>query len=203
MKHLIAIIACLISMTVFGQAEEIYKLAFSDKSNFKLTTLLEHKMPKEFLFIDTTEIWRPNRFWLSDFDRNDKAKVIKQIQHHEHHPYFHTYLFSDTILNKLFVDKTKKELSIKAKTYKSKHIAVKGSDYKSISTSKNIKGFYFVTSEPLFSADKKFAFIDLTVYYKEKFKQSLNETYFGTIAIVFQKQDNTWKRIAIKDWLIL
>ena len=203
MKLLLLLVTYLITATVSGQTEEIYHLTFSDKSNFELTTLLDHKMPKTFFIIDTTKTWNPNRFWLTDFENNDKEKVVKQIQKDEHHPYFHSYLFSDTALNKLFADKTKKELSIESKKIKPRRLTLKGSTYQTIPSSKKIKGYYFIASEPFFSDDKKFAFIELTVCYKDSYRQPLNETYFGTIAIVFQKQDNKWKRIAKKDWLIL
>jgi len=73
-----------------------------------------------------------------------------------------------------------------------------------IVSSRNIKGFYFVTTEPVYSSDMKYAFIDLTVFYKDKFKQDLNETYFGTVCIVYKKeQNNKWKKIKVKNHLIL
>jgi hypothetical protein len=203
MKKLFVILTLLLTAKVFGQTEEIYRLTFSDKSNFKLTTLLDHKLPKTFFIIDTTDAWNSNRFWLTDFDNKEKEQVIESIQNDEHHSYFRSYLFSDTFLNKLFSDKEKQQLCDKSKTLKSKPIHLNGSNYKTITSSKNIKGFYFVTSEPIISDDKKFAFIDLTVFYKETYKQSLNETYFGTIGIVFQRQGKSWKRIVKKDWLIL
>ncbi|MBB6002110.1 hypothetical protein HNP25_000759 [Arcicella rosea] len=58
-------------------------------------------------------------------------------------------------------------------------------------------------STPIFTDNNEFAFIDLTVYFKVSTKQPLDDAYFGTIALVFQKNRNTWKRIAIKNWLIL
>jgi hypothetical protein len=203
MKKLFVILTLLLATKIFGQTEEVYRFTFSDKSNFKLTTLLDHKLPKTFFIIDTTDAWNSNRFWLTDFDDKEKEQVIKSIQNDEHHPYFNSYLFSDTVLNKLFSDKEKQQLCDQSKTLKSKPIHLNGSNYKTITSSKNIKGFYFVTSEPIISDDKKFAFIDLTVFYKESYKQSLNETYFGTIGIVFQRQGKSWKRIVKKDWLIL
>lgn len=203
MKQFLLPFVFFVSAKIFGQTKEIYHLTFDYKSNFKLTTHLDHKMPTIFYIIDTTEGWNSNRFWLPEFDNHNKQKVIKQVQDDEHHPFFHSYLFSDTLLDRLFTDKVKRELSEKSKKIKSKHITLIGKNYKTISSSKNIKGFYFLTSEPLFTDDKKFAFIDLTILYKENYKQPLNDTYFGTIGIVFQKQGKTWKRIAKKDWLIL
>lgn len=203
MKQLLFVLIIFFSTKLFGQTEEIYHLTFSDKSNFKLTTYLNHKLPKTFFIIDTTENWDSNRFWVKDFDNHNKQQVIKQIQNDEHHPYFHSYLFSDTALDKLFSDKTKQDLCEKSKKVKSKRIKLSGKNYKTVASSKNIKGFYFLASDPLFSDDKNFAFIDLTVFFKETYKQPLNDTYFGTIGIVFQKQGDAWKRIAKKDWLIL
>ena len=203
MKKLFLILILLLATKLFGQTEEIYRLTFSDQSNFRLTTLLNHKLPKTIFIIDTTNAWNSNRFWLTDFDNKDKERVIKSIQNDEHHPYFHSYLFSDTVLNMLVPDKEKQKLCKKSKTLKSKPVHLNGSNYKTITSSKNIKGFYFVTSEPIYSDDRKLAFIDLTVFYKETNTQSLNESYFGTIGIVYQRQETSWKRIAKKDWLIL
>lgn len=203
MKQFLFVIIILVSTQLFGQTEEIYRLTFSNKSNFKLTTYLDHKLPQTFFIVDTTENWNSNRFWLKDFDNHNKQQVIKQLQNDEHHPYYHTYLFSAIALDKLFSDKVKQDLSEKSKKVKSKSINISGKNYRTIKSSKNIKGFYFLTSEPLFSEDKKFAFIDLTVFFKETYKQTLNDTYFGTIGIIFQKQGDTWKKIAKKDWLIL
>ncbi|MBN8836373.1 MAG: hypothetical protein J0I09_03890 [Sphingobacteriia bacterium] len=203
MKQLFISFTCLIAISVFGQTDEIYRLTFRDTSNFRLTTLLDRKMPKMFVIIDTTEVWNGNRFWLNDFDNKNKENIIKQIQNDEHHPYFHSYLFSDPALDKIFPDKTKQELRDKSKSFKSKKIKLNGENYKTVSSSKRLRGFYFVTSEPIFSDDNNFAFIDMTVFYKDSDKQPFNETYFGSIALIFQKTGDSWTRIGKKDWLIL
>lgn len=203
MKQLFSILILLISLKAHSQAKEIYHLTFTDKSNFNIVTSLDHKLPKTLLIIDTTKGWNLKRFWLPDFDGKDKQKVIKQVQYDEHHPYFHSYLFSDTSLDRLFTDSVKQALYEKSKKIKSKTISLVGPNYKTIRSSNKIKGYYFNVSEPIFSDDKNFAFIDLTIFYKEKYNQPLNETYFGTICIVYQRQGNGWKKIAKKNWLIL
>ena len=122
----------------------------------------------------------------------------------EHHPYNHTYLFKDTTLNMLINDNENKSLSQKAGTLKSRKIVLNGKNYLTVSNSKNIKGFYFVTSEPVLTNDKKYAFIDIVVFHKDYLKQNLDETYFGTICIIYEKQqDNNWKKIRVKNYLIL
>ena len=79
MKHLFLILSYFISTTVFAQTDEIYRLTFSDKSNFKLTTFFDRKIPEVFLIIDTTEEWNSNRFWLKDFNNNQKKKAVRSI----------------------------------------------------------------------------------------------------------------------------
>ncbi|HVZ26017.1 MAG TPA: hypothetical protein VG842_08185, partial [Sediminibacterium sp.] len=79
MKQLLFVLIILISTKLFGQAEKIYHLTFSDKSNFKITTYLDHKLPQTFFIIGTTGNWDSNRFWLKDFDNHNKQQVIKQI----------------------------------------------------------------------------------------------------------------------------
>lgn len=203
MKQLLIPIACLLVYASVAQSAEIYHLTFSDTSNFRLTTLMDRKMPKFFFIISTTQTWDGNRFWLKDFDNKQKNAVVQQIQHDEHHPYFHSYLFANQTLDALIPDSTKQQLRNKSQTFKRKKISLSGRNFKTISSSSTLTGFYFVTSEPLISDDKRFAFIDMTVFYKENIQQALNETYFGSIALVFQKIDGKWIRIAKEDWLIL
>lgn len=203
MKQMLIFLACLTTILSHAQKQVIYQLTFSDTSNFRLTTLMDRKMPNFFFIISTTQTWDGNRFWLKDFENKQKNAAIQQIQHDEHHPYFHSYLFTNQTLDVLISDSTKQQLRNKSQTFKRKKISLNGRNFKTISSSSTLTGFYFVTSEPLISDDKKFAFIDMTVFYKENIQQALDETYFGSIALVFQMIDGKWIRIAKKDWLIL
>ena len=56
-----------------------------------------------------------------------------------------------------------------------------------IKSARDINGFYFTTTEPVFTSDLKFAFVDLTVHLKEKQGKDVTDYYFGTICIVFEK----------------
>ena len=203
MRHLFFILLLLHSATSFCQSDEIYKLTFGDTSNFTLTTYLDHKRPVNFFIIDTTDTWRTERFWLKELNKKS-AKVIRRLEGDEHHPYNHTYLFTDTSLDRLISESEKKSLSQKSGALKSKRIALNEENYLTVSSSSNIKGFYFVTTEPVFTTDMKYAFIDMVVFYKEELKQDLNETYFGTICVAYEKQQNNkWKKIKVRNHLIL
>jgi hypothetical protein len=203
MRHLLFILFLFFISTSYCQSYEIYKLTFSDTSNFRITTFLDHKKPTTLFIIDTTNTWLTERFWLKELNAKS-AHAIKQMEGDEHHPYNHTYLFRDIKLDQLINDKEKKSLSQRAGALKSRKIALKGKNYLTISSSRNIKGFYFVTTEPVFTRDKKYAFNDLLVFHKDKLKQDLNETYFGTICVVYQAQaDRKWKRIEVRNNLIL
>ena len=203
MRYLLFILCFLSSISSFCQYEELYKLTFSDTSNFNITTSLGHKRPAKIFVIDTTDNWNSRRFWLSELNKKSAA-VIKQMEDDEHHSYNNTYLFTDATLDRLIRDEEKKSLSEKASKIKSKKIAFKGKNYYTVSSSNKIKGFYFVTTQPLLTSDKRYAFIDLVVFYKEQLKQKFNETYFGTVCVVYQKQPgNKWKKILVKGHLIL
>jgi hypothetical protein len=203
MKQFLSILLLTITTSVYCQTDEIYRLAFSDKSNFKLLNFLDHKRPKEILIIDTTQTWNIKRFWLDDVNLKS-SEVLKDISSDEHHPYYHSYLFRDTILDKIIHDTEKKALSKRARELKTHNISLKGKSYKTIHSSNNIKGFYIVSAQPVFSTDMKYAFIDLAVFHKDTVEEEQSESYFGKICIVYQRQlDNNWKKIKVAEWLIL
>ena len=159
--------------------------------------------PAKIFVMDTTGKWGKLRFWIEGLNEKS-AEEIKKMERSEHNAYNYAYLFKDSALNRLIPDNEKKYLLEKSGKLKSMKINLKGDNYSTISSSKNLTGFYFVTTEPVFSSDKKYAFIDWVVFYKTGPEQELNDTYFGTTCIVYEKQkDNTWKKIAKKDHLIL
>ena len=155
------------------------------------------------MIIDTTQIWNTKRFWLDDVNLKS-SEVLKSISGDEHHSYYHTYLFRDTTLDKNIHDAEKKALSQRAGELKTHKISLKGNGYKTIHSTKNIKGFYIVSAQPVFSTDMNYAFVDITVFHKDTVKDEQSESYFGTICIVYQRQsDNNWKKIKVAEWLIL
>ena len=202
LKTFILLLSSLLAADAFSQEQEIYHLSFSDTDNFRMTTSFYDKRPDTVYILDTTQCWNPDRFWLKDLDRN--LLNTKFLSRDEHHPYHHTYLFRDKELDKLFSKQQKKSLQERSSTIVSKNITINGPYYKTIASSENITGFYFVSTEPLFDSNGHYAFIDLLVYRKEFADQPIPETYFGTICIVFEKQeDDSWKKIKVMNHVIL
>jgi hypothetical protein len=202
MRHLLIILPLVFTTASFCQSDEIYKLTFSDTSNFRITTCLDQKRPKKIFIIDTTQQWLA-RFWLDELDTIAPQK-LKELERDEHHPYNTTYLFRDTMLDRLINDTEKKILRQTSARLKPRKISLHGSNYSTVTSSKDLKGFYVITSEPVFSSEGKYAFIDLLIFYKERAKQDANETYFGTTCIVYKKQqDGKWNKIKVRDYLIL
>lgn len=187
----------------YGQKDDIYRLAFSDTSNFRIMKLLGHKRPAMIRIMDTTMRMRPARFWIDGLEKATAADIHK-MELDEHHVYNHSYLFTDTSLSKLFSTSEKKELAAKAAQTGFGKLALHGTNYTTLHGSKSIKGFYVVSSAPLFSSNGLYAFIDMLVFYKEKTSTELNDSYFGTIMLVFSKDANgSWKKIGIRSYLIL
>ncbi len=203
MKVFLFISLMFIATSSFCQSDEIYRLTFSNPSNFKLTTeLYKRKQPAYLWIVDTTDIWRTERFWIKELN-NTASQVIKTMEEDEHHPYNHTYLFRDTILSKLIEENERRKLCTRAGELKSTKLVLKGRTYSTAHSEKKLEGFYFTTTEPLFSSDGKYSFIDITVFYRERADQELNDTYFGTVCIIYEKHKNTWKKIIHMDFLIL
>ncbi len=203
-RALLAIKLLFIATTSFCQSDKIYKLTFSDSSNFNLTTsLYNYKRPTHLRIIDTTEVWAVKRFWLDELTEKSPF-VINQMERDEHHPYNHTFLFRDTVLGKLISDSEKISLRQKSGKLKPRKINLNGKNYSTISSASSIKGFYFTTTEPVFTNDGRYAFIDLTVFYKSEIKQDIRDTHYGTICIVYKKEKrNIWKKIKVRNYLIL
>lgn len=203
MKIILFIYALVISFPVLSQEQEIYHLTFSDITNFEITTSFGNKRPDTIYIIDSTKRWDTRRFWLEELDGNFPHS-IKKMERDEHHPFFHTYLFRDKDLDRMFSKEQKKSLSIRSQKIVSKTIDVTGKNYKTIPSSENITGFYFVSTEPIFTNDGKYAFIDLTVYRKELTDQEMLETYFGKTCVIFVKDDQKrWRKIKLINHLIL
>ena len=187
----------------YGQKEEIYRLAFSDSSNFRIMNLLDHKRPAMIRIMDTSMPMQPQRFWLSELDKATPAD-IRKMKLDEHHVYNHSYLFRDTALNRLFSTAEKKQLATKAAQTRSVKLSLHGTSYTTLHGSRAIKGFYVVSTEPLFSPDGLYAFIDMEVFNKEKTSSKPDDSYYGTIMLVFSKQTNgSWKKAGIRSYLIL
>ena len=65
-------------------------------------------------------------------------------------------------------------------------------------------GFFFSVTDPIFTQDKQYAFIDIITYKKDKETEKLNYAYFGTTLIIYQNiKGKGWTRIKKRDYLIL
>jgi hypothetical protein len=204
-RVLLTIELLFLTTTSYSQREEIYKLTFSDTSNFGLTTtpLYNFKRPAHLRIIGTTDTWHVERFWIKGLTEKSPP-IVEKIKRDEHHPYNHSYLFKDTALANLISDSEKISLWQKSGNLKPRKINFNGKNYQTISSASDIIGFYFTTTEPLFTDDGRFAFIDLTVYYKQDIEQEIRDTYFGRICIVYKKeQGKTWRKIEVRNNLIL
>ena len=200
MKNLIYLLF-LISFSAISQSKELYDLAFLKKENFELLKIMDDKIPKKFLIIDSTIVWQPKTFYLENIDLKD-PKVIEEINKEEYHYYHSLYLFTDKTLDLLIEDNEKKKLSEKANLISSKKIQIQGSNYNSIKKFDK-KGFYFLVSEPLYSTNEKFAFLYIVAKRKSIFLDEDWDEYFATFTIMFQKSDNEkWEQIGIKKHFI-
>jgi hypothetical protein len=185
-----------------SQENSILKIAFSDASNFDITTMLENKRPQKFYVLSTTAKWNGHRFHIDDNLNADS--VIRSLDRAEHSIY-KGYIFRDSALNRIFTDQDKKDLYRASQALRPGRITTGSNAFQLIpSFQKAKKGFLFSVAEPFFSQDKQYAFIDITTYKKDDDTKELNDAYFALTMLVYQyEKDRGWVRIKKFDYLVL
>jgi hypothetical protein len=203
MRLVITIALLLFWRQCFSQDNGLIKLAFKDKSNFDITTRLDNKKPTVYYVLNKTDNWNTYRFHLDEDLTSDSVR--KKLESDEHSPYNHSYLFSDTALERIFSSTEKQHLYRVAQSMKPRQLIDSFKVFKlvkSFDAAKN--GFFFSVTDPIFTEDKQYAFIDITTYKKDKETEELNYAYFGTTLLIYQNiKGKGWTRIKKRDYLIL
>jgi len=201
-NKLIYLMFLMIGNFCFSQTDELYKIIFENEKNFRILKFSNGKIPKKFILVDSTVTFSSKSFWL-DINLKDE-KVIKKIEGDEHHPYNNVYIFSQNKYNNLFSDDEKKYLSKACRNAKSKKIKISEKKYFTVDETKKVKGFYFLISEPIYTSNNKFAFVEVDVKQRNVFLGEKTDDYFGFLKIIFEKNENgIWKQIGNYDHLIL
>lgn len=198
------LIFLMLSNLCFSQTDTFYKIIFEKEDDFKIIKILGGKIPKKFIIVDSTVSFNPKSFWLDNIDLNDE-KVLKEIEDDEgHHPFNNVYIFSRKEYNILFSDDEKKYLSKACQKTKSKKIKITEKKYFTVNSAKKIKGFYFLVSEPVYTSNNKFAFVEVDIKSKDTFLGEKTDDYYGVLKIIFEKGENgIWKQIGNFEHLIL
>jgi hypothetical protein len=176
---------------------------FSDRTNFKITESFGNQRPKNYWVLDKTNTWNADRFHLEEDITIDSIR--KELAQDEHSSYNNTYLFTDSILNQLFNEYQKRHLFHLAEAKQPRQLIDTFKVFSLIpSFEKAKKGFFFSVTDPVFTKDKQYAFIDIAIHKKDKETEDLNTSYFGTTLLIYQYfKDKGWIRIKKVDRLIL
>lgn len=203
MKLLPFIILLLFQTQSFCQDNGLIKLVFSDKSNFEITTSFDNKNPAVYYVLNKTDNWNTYRFHLDEDLKSDSVRM--KLERDEHSPYKHSYLFSDTALDKLFSDAEKQHLYSVAQSIKSRQLTEAFKVFRLIKSFNDARiGFFFSVTDPIFTRDKQYAFIDVTTFKKDRETEELNYAYFGTTLLIYRNINGKgWTRIKKRDSLIL
>jgi hypothetical protein len=192
--------------SALGQVDEIYRLTFSDPTNFSIMNSLSHKKPKTILILNTTNGWDYTIFWNGFVGGETQDQIDTETKTSRHESYDPAYLFRDPQMLKAI--STAERKSLRKRTLKpatAKKIVLNGSNYRTVSSTKKMKGFYVSTTEPIFTSDGRYAFIDLSVFltgYIEIDGRTFDD--FGSVTIAYQKLPNgKWRKFKKYDYLIL
>jgi hypothetical protein len=163
---------------------------------------MENVRPKVLYVLNRTEKWNKYRFHIDKDLTSDS--VTHEMENDEHSPYNHSYLFKDSALDQLFSKAEKDKLHRQALSIEPRQLTGKSSQYK-LTTFENTKdGFFFALTDPIFTSDRKYAFIDMYTLKRDEDTEKLNDTYFGTTLLIYQNiKGKGWTRIDKIERLIL
>jgi hypothetical protein len=181
-----------------GQNNSLFTKVFSDTSNFDIMTSTENVRPKVLYVLNRTEKWNEYRFQIDEDLTSDSVR--RKLEDDEHSPYNHSYLFKDSLLDQLFSKAEKDKLYRQALSIEPRQLTGKSSQCK-LTTFENTKdGFFFSLTDPIFTSDGKYAFIDIYTLKRDEDTKELRDTYFGTTLLIYQNiKGKGWTRIKKRD----
>jgi hypothetical protein len=186
-------------------AEEIYRLTFSDSTNFTLMNDMGHTSPEDIIILDTAQGFDYTIFWTKVVGGETPEQIESDTMTSRHGDYDPEYLFRDSLMINAIDSTERKKLRRRTLRSEAKRISLHGPHYKTISDAKDIKGFYVTTSYPLFSSDGKYAFMVVEMFFNDGVKNIWGwGEVFGYTTLVYEKQAfNRWKKFKKIDHLIL
>lgn len=193
-NYLLSLLLCLaIGVRAFGQADEIYKLTFSDPSNFDIMNSLSHKQPKTILISNITNGWDYTVFWNGFVGGETQEQIDTETKTSRHESYDPEYLFRDPEMPKAISTAERKSLRKRTLVSTSEKINLKGTNYHTVTSIEKAKGFCVSTTKPIFTSNGRYVFIKISIYFGGHYQID------GS-----QKQANgKWKKFRKYDHLIL
>lgn len=204
---LLVLTFCFFSATAQTSSDTLLLLTIKDTSNFRIMKFWGDTIPSKISLLNKSIPYRSERFWLKGLDIHN-SKTLDSLRNDEHSVYNNCYIFKDTFLNNHISDSEKKILARKAAVKKSTIITTKGI-YLITTIPKNPTGFFLQSTPVVYTLDSNWAFVDLYIYHSgRKWDDdnpiSLNNTYYGSIMVVYQKsKGGKWEKRKVLPHLLL
>jgi hypothetical protein len=188
-KILFIILIIVFQIKGFCQKTDFVKIILGNKNNLEITTSLGHIEPSKIYILNTIDKW------------GETFNVKRDLSKYEVDP----YIFSDTTLQYLFTEKEINNLYQRSKIISKKKLTTDSKLSQVVNSFDEInEGFFFSFTQPVYSSNGKYAFIEMTSYYKEKKHQLFNETYFGDSVFVYKYlKGSGWKLFKKQELLLL
>lgn len=188
-----------------GQQNEIYRLTFSDPTNFDIMNSLSHKQPRTILISNMTDSWDYTVFWNGFVGGETQDQIDQETKTSRHESYDPEYLFRDPQISKAVSIAERKSLRKRTLIPSVREISLKGPNYHTIASIENVKDFCVSTTEPIFTSDGCYAFIKVAIYFGGHYKiDGVWYGDFGSVTLVYEKRPNgKWKKYKKFDHLIL
>jgi len=180
MKKLITILTfTLFSDQLYSQKTEFVDLIFEKKDDLEFIQAVDSKIHSNFYLLSQTSPWLADRFKLRS---NSKG-------------YYDTselYFFSDSTIANISSDMEKRNLAEQANILVSRALTNTYKTIKIVDTlNKPNNSYVYQITDPIYTSDSAFAFIDAAVYYPNETDKFFNEAYEAQVMFIFRRSQNS------------
>lgn len=182
----------LFSSRLYGQNAKFINIIFEDKDALELTQGAFEKDHSNFYLLSSTSIWLPERFSIVNKTGNYLDTSL-------------LYLFSDSSIHSMLSETEKWNLIKQANTLKSRNLSY---DYKAIEVvdtlNKPNNSYVYQLTDPIYTSDSTYAFIDAAIYYPNKTDKFFKEAYEAQMLFIFKRtKNNSWTLYRKKTTIML
>lgn len=171
---------------------------------------MDNKQPEHIFVLDSTQSWPSGIFWSGWTGDETLLEIMTQPGEH-HESYDPDYLYRDPVIFRQFSANERVALRKRSGALIPKKINLQGKNYSTLPSAKNIKRFYVIATEPVFTTEGNYAFIYLEIFDNDNQPfvspdegPPFDSNLFGMTTIIFKKlPDNSWKKIKLVNQLLL
>ena len=176
-----------------GQDAGFVDLIFRNPNELEFTVTVGQETRSRFFLLSQASAWSPDRFIL----HHNSARGLDTSAM--------LYLFTDSALNALISDNEKRHLMNQAMALVPRKVT---NTYKTIKLADTLhkpnNSYIYQLTEPIYTLDSTYAFIDAAIYFPNEADISFHQAYEAQMFFIFKRSNNSkWELIRKKVTMFL